>query len=96
MAQQFRQKIGWLGGHRQEADPLVKVAGVPTKQEGEACLATLLRQGIGAQLRQEPDTGGFDLWAPASQEPRARLLLGLSGHSVIRLPRRKPPEKGKR
>ncbi len=93
--QRFRQRIPGLAG-RQERDPLVMVAGVPTQQEAKTCLDTLLRQGIRAQVRQDRGTGGFELWAPASQEPQARLLLGLSGHSVIRLPRRKAPGKGKR
>jgi hypothetical protein len=44
----------------------------------------------------EPKGGGFELWAPACQEPSARLLLGLSGRGVIRLARQRPAEKGKR
>jgi hypothetical protein len=31
--------------------------------------------------------GAFELWVRASQEPQARLVMGLSGRSVIRLPR---------
>ena len=79
-----------------EVDPLVKVAGVATRQEADTCLEALLSQGIQAQLREDMEAGGFALWTPASQEPRARLLLGLSGRSVIRLARHKAPAKGKR
>ena len=95
MVQRFRDRIKWLQG-RAESDPLVKVAGVPSKQEADTCLGTLLSQGMRAQVRQDPETGGFELWAAASQETQARLLLGLSGHSVIHLPRQRPAAKGKR
>jgi hypothetical protein len=94
--QRFRQRIPLLGGRRPEADPLVKVAGVPSKQEADTCLETLLRQDIPAQMREDTEAGGFALWAPASHEPQARLLLGLSGRSVIRRPRRKASGKGER
>ncbi|MFQ6020099.1 MAG: hypothetical protein ACE5KW_05010 [Dehalococcoidia bacterium] len=96
MIQRFRQRIPWLRGQRVEADPQVKVAGAPTRQEADTCLETLLSQGIRAEVRQDLEGGGFELWAPASQEPQARLLLGLSGRGVIRLPRQRPVEKGKR
>jgi hypothetical protein len=96
MMQRFRGRISGLRGRPSEADPLVKVAGVPTRQEAETCLEALLSQGIRAQVRGDIESGGFALWAPASREPRARLLLGLSGHSVIRIPRQKAPEKGRR
>lgn len=96
MVQRFRDRIKWLQGRPAESDPLVKVAGVPSKQEADTCLGALLSQGIRAQVRQDPETGGFELWASASQEPPARLLLGLTGHSVIRLPRQRPEAKGKK
>lgn len=96
MEQRLRDRVRSLLGRGRDAEPLVKVAGVPSKQEAATCLETLQRQGVRAQVRQEADTGGYELWAPASQEPQARLLLGLSGHSVIRLPRQRPAAKGKR
>ncbi len=71
-----------------EPDPLVKVAGMPTRHEAETCLETLLGRGIISEVREDA-MGAFELWAPASVEPLARLLLGLSGRSVIRVPRRK-------
>ena len=39
-----------------------------------------------------PGPPGWEVWVRASDEPRARLILGLSGHSVSRLPRKKPEE----
>jgi len=96
MVQRFRDRIKWLKGRQVQSDPLVKVAGVPSKQEVDGCLEALLQQGIQAEVRQDTDISGFELWAPASQEAQARLCLGLSGHSVIRLPRQRPAAKGKR
>ena len=75
-----------------EPDPLVKVAGMPTRHEADACLETLHSRGIYAEVREDA-MGAFELWAHASVEPLARLLLGLSGHSVIRVPRPKPSER---
>lgn len=76
---------------RGEQDPLVKVAGMPSRQRAEACLDTLHHQGIHAEVREDA-MGNFEIWAPRSQEPRARLVMGLSGRSVIRVQR--PSSKG--
>ncbi len=80
-----------VGRGEREPDPLVKVAGMPTRHEADASLETLQGRGIIAELREDA-MGAFELWAPASVEPLARLLLGLSGRSVIRVPRRKGGE----
>lgn len=74
-----------------EPDPLVKVAGMPGLQEAESCLETLQGRGIYAELR-EGGAGAYELWVNASVEPLARLLLGLSGRSVLRVPRPKGRE----
>ena len=71
---------------REEADPLVKVAGMPSRRDAETCLEALRNQGISAELRED-QAGAFEVWARRSQEPQARLVMGLSGRSVIRLPR---------
>jgi hypothetical protein len=39
--------------------------------------------------------GAFELWVRASQEPEARLVMGLSGRSVIRLARHGREGEGK-
>ncbi len=73
-----------------EADPLVKVAGMPTHRDAETCLEALEAKGIRALLREDAHSlGAFELWVRASQEPQARLVMGLSGRSVIRLARRR-------
>jgi len=89
----FRRIRGPMRRQEREPDPLVKVAGVSTHQEAERCLETLRSRGIEAELRQDA-LGAYDLWAPASVEALARFLLGLSGRSVIRVPRPKGEEKG--
>ena len=73
-----------------EPDPLVKVAGVSTRDKAEACLETLRSRGMYAELRDDgAGTGAYELWVHASVEPLARLVLGLSGRSVLRVPRRR-------
>ncbi|MBI1885227.1 MAG: AURKAIP1/COX24 domain-containing protein [Chloroflexi bacterium] len=82
------KKTGWRGmrGRAREADPLVKVAGAYTQAEVETCLDALRNQEIRTEVRDGGERG-FEVWVPLSQESRARLVLGLSGRSVIRLPR---------
>ncbi len=75
-----------LGGRRSRAD--LVVAGAPTREEAERCLRTLRRQGIPARLKQ--GRTGYEVWVPADLETQARLLLGLSGRSCIRVPRPRP------
>jgi len=80
-----------------EPDPLVKVAGVPPRQRAEACLETLHSRGMYAEVREDvAGSGAFELWVNVSVEPLARLLLGLSGQSVIRVARPKGEDKGGR
>jgi len=86
----FRRLRSALGRREQEADPMVKVAGMPTRRDAETGLEALEANGIKAELT--PDShhlGAFDLWVRASQEPEARLIMGLSGRSVIRLTRKR-------
>ena len=87
------KRIREILGHREGlADPLVKVAGMPTRRDAETCLEVLEAKGIKSVLKEDAHTtGAFELWVLASQEPQARLVMGLSGRSVIRL-ERKPPQ----
>ena len=64
------------------------VAGIATQHEMDTCLETLIRRGIKAEGRST-GRGTLEIWAPASQETEARLLLGLSGRSVLRLRRQR-------
>ena len=82
----FRKGLDLLGIHKEEKP--VMVAGVATQQEMDTCLETLLHKGIKAEGRST-GRGALEIWAPASQEPEARFLLGLSGRSVLRLRRQK-------
>lgn len=82
----FRKGLDLLGIHRH--DKPVMVAGMATQQEMDTCLGTLQRKGIKAEGRST-GRGTLEIWAPASQEPEARFLLGLSGRSVLRLRRRR-------
>jgi hypothetical protein len=86
----FRRLRSVLGRRKREADPLVKVAGMPTRRDAETGLEALEAKGIKAELT--PDShhvGAIELWVRASQEPQARLIMGLSGRSVIRLERKR-------
>lgn len=74
---------------RRQDDPLVKVAGAPTREQAEFCVQTLRKQGIPAQWRR--GRAGMEVWVPASQEGQARHLLGLSGRSFTRVPRPRHP-----
>ena len=82
-----------LKRQEREPDPLVKVAGVPTRRDAEACLEALEAKAIEAEMREDGQRlGAFELWVRASQEPQARLVMGLSGRSVIRLARHRRDE----
>ncbi len=87
------KRLPWRPGRGRRGDELV-VAGAPTRAEAERCLQTLRRQGIPARLRQ--GKAGFEVWVPVEMESRARLLLGLSGRSCIRVPRPRPTGSGAR
>ena len=42
-----------LKRHERELDPLVKVAGVPTRRDAETCLEALEAKGIEAEARED-------------------------------------------
>jgi hypothetical protein len=59
-------------------------------------MEALEAKGIRALLKEDPhNLGAFELWVRASQEPQARLVMGLSGRSVIRLKRPRPEDEGR-
>jgi hypothetical protein len=87
----FRRLRSVLGRGAREADPLVKVAGMPTRRDAQTGLEALQAKAIKAVLAEDShNPGAFELWVRASQEPQARLIMGLSGRSVIRLERKRP------
>jgi len=97
MLGRIRRVVSSLGRHHAEENPLVKVAGTIHQVEVDVWRTALARQGIEATIGELPPQAGsplghptWEVWVGVRDEPRARLLLGLSGHSVIRLPRRKP------
>ena len=95
MLDRVRRAVSSLRRRRLAEDPLVKVAGTIHQVEVDVWRTALARQGIEATIRElapEAEPPGhltWEVWVEVSDEPRARLILGLSGHSVIRLPRRK-------
>ena len=99
MFERVRRTVSSLRGHRLAENPPVKVAGTIHEVEVDVWRTALERQGIEATIRElapeaAPPVGrpSWEVWVRLSDEPRARLILGLSGRSVIRLPRRKPEE----
>jgi hypothetical protein len=99
MLNRIRRTVSSLRGRPAPEDPSVKVAGTIHEMEVDVWRTALERQGIAATIRQlAPDVAppvgrpSWDLWVRQSDEPRARLILGLSGRSVIRLPRRRAEE----
>lgn len=85
----FKRLRDVLGRGEGEADPLVKVAGMPSLRDAQTCREALEAKGIAPVLKtDEGHIGAYELWVRASQEPEARLIMGLSGRSVIRLERR--------
>lgn len=94
----IRRRIPFLG-RRSVEDAWVKVAGTIHELEVDVWRQALERQGVVARIVECPPEAlppaarpSWEIWVRASNEPRARLILGLSGRSVIRLPRRKPDE----
>ena len=66
---------------------------MPTRRDAETCLEALDAKGIGSVLKEDAHSlGAFELWVRTSLEPQARLVMGLSGRSVIRLDRRGPED----
>jgi hypothetical protein len=101
MLGRIRRAVSSLGRHHPEENPLVKVAGTIHQVEVDVWRTALERQGIEATIRELPPQATpppaqptWEVWVGVRDEPRARLLLGLSGHSVIRLPRRKARGEG--
>jgi len=99
MFDRIRRTASSLRGRRAAENPLVKVAGTIHQVEVDVWQTALERQGIGATVRElapeaAPPVGrpSWEVWVRQSDEPRARLILGLSGRSVLRLPRRKAEE----
>jgi hypothetical protein len=84
----LRRLRGVLRRAEREPDPLVKVAGLPSLEKAETCLEMLRARGIEVDLREdEAGTEAWEVWVRSSVEPLARLTLGLSGRSVIRVAR---------
>ena len=99
MLERIRRAVSSLGRRRPPEDPQVKVAGTIHQVEVDVWRTALERQGIAASIRELPPEAAppvgrpsWEVWVRQSDEPRARLILGLSGRSVIRLPRQKAEE----
>ena len=99
MLDRIRRTVSSLRGRRAPENPLVKVAGTIHQVEVDVWRTALERQGIEASIQElppevAPPVGrpSWEVWVRQSDEPRARLILGLSGRSVIRLPRQKAEE----
>jgi hypothetical protein len=94
-----RRTVSSLRRRRAPENPLVKVAGTIHQVEADVWQTALTRQGVAVTVRELPPEAAppvgrpsWEVWVRLSDEPRARLILGLSGHSVIRLPRQKKAE----
>ncbi len=94
----LRRRVPFLG-RRSPRDVWVKVAGTINRSEVEVWQQALERQGLNVRLVECPPEAlppagqpSWEIWVRVSNEPKARLILGLSGRSVIRLPRREREE----
>ncbi|MGQ9573641.1 MAG: hypothetical protein ACUVV3_10765 [Dehalococcoidia bacterium] len=103
MLDRIRRTVLSLRRRRSPQDVLVKVAGTIHQVEVDVWRTALERQGIEATVRElppeaAPPTGSpsWEVWVRLGDEPRARLILGLSGRSVIRLPRGKEKKDNRR
>ena len=99
MFDRIRRTVQSLRGRRPAENPLVKVAGTIHEMEVDVWRTALERQGIEATIQElapevAPPVGRptWEVWVRLSDETQARLILGLSGRSVIRLPRQKAEE----
>jgi len=99
MLDRIRRTVQSLRGRRPAENPLVKVAGTIHEVEVDVWRTALERQGIEATIQElapevAPPVGRptWEVWVRLSDETQARLILGLSGRSVIRLPRQKAEE----
>ncbi len=100
MLESFRRTFG--RPRRSTEDMWVKVATTYRADEAEVWRETLQADEVQPTIREVPREPGpppvppcWEVWVRVSDEPRARLVLGFSGHSVIHLPRRKakrPPK----
>ena len=91
----LRRLLPFLG-RRPPKDVWVKVAGTIHQVEVGVWQQALERQSVVARIVEcppeaLPHTGrpSWEIWVRASDESKARLILGLPGRSAIRLPRRK-------
>ena len=94
MLESFRRAFG--RPRRSTEDMWVKVATTYRAEEVEVWRDALGADDIQPSVREVPRQPGpppappcWEVWVRVSDEPRARLVLGFSGHSVIHLPRRK-------
>lgn len=95
MLESFRRAFG--RPRRSTEDMWVKVATTYRAEEVEVWREAVEADDIQPSIREVPRQPGpppsppcWEVWVRVSDEPRARLVLGFSGASVIHLPRRKP------
>lgn len=95
MLESFRRTFG--RPRRSTEDMWVKVAATYRAEEVEVWREALEADEVQPSIREVPRQPGppptprcWEVWVRVRDEPRARLILGFSGHSVIRLPKRKP------
>jgi hypothetical protein len=94
MLESFRRAFG--RPRRSTEDMWVKVATTYRAEEVDVWREALEADEVQPSIREVPRQPGppptplcWEVWVRVREEPRARLVLGFSGHSVIRLPRRK-------
>ena len=94
MLESFRRAFG--RPRRSTEDMWVKVATTYRADEVEVWRDALEADDIQPSVRELPRQPGppptpacWEFWVRVRDEPQARLVLGFSGASVIRLPRRK-------
>jgi hypothetical protein len=93
MLESFRRSFG--RPRRSTEDMWVKVATTYRADEAKTWQDTLQAEQIEPSIREVPQPGPppappcWEVWVRVKDEPHARLVLGFSGHSVIRLPRRR-------
>ena len=95
MLESFRRTFGHP--RRSTEDMWVKVATTYRAEEVEVWREALEADDMQPSIREvsrhpgpPPSPPCWEVWVRVSDEPRARLVLGFSGASVIHLPRRKP------
>jgi hypothetical protein len=95
MLESFRRAFG--RPRRSTEDMWVKVAATYRAEEVEVWREALQAEQIQPSVRETPRRPSpppappsWEVWVRVRDEPHARLILGFSGASVIRLPRSKP------